>query len=138
MSKRTRALILAATLAAMNLAGLTAVAHAQANDDPDGKQARRPATQRQVGQTWHEPPLTAPQQNPADVALQRVLARERFFVPTGPPAQVTAPAPAEPSRQPSWLLASLGGFAAGLALAGGLAVLAARRVSRRARIPHAA
>jgi hypothetical protein len=39
MSKRTRALVLAATLAAMNLAGLTAVAHAQANDDPDGKVA---------------------------------------------------------------------------------------------------
>jgi hypothetical protein len=48
MSKRTRALVLAATLAAMNLAGLTAVAHAQAND-PDGKQGRRAATERQVG-----------------------------------------------------------------------------------------
>jgi hypothetical protein len=36
------------TLAAMNLAGLTAVAHAQAND-PDGKQGRRAATERQVG-----------------------------------------------------------------------------------------
>jgi hypothetical protein len=32
MSKRTRALILGATLAAMSLAGMTAVAQAQAND----------------------------------------------------------------------------------------------------------
>jgi hypothetical protein len=40
MSKLTRALILGATLAAMNLVGLTAVAHAQASD-PDGKDARR-------------------------------------------------------------------------------------------------
>jgi hypothetical protein len=50
MSKRTRALILGATLAAMNLAGLTGVAHAQANHDPDGKVARRLATERQAGE----------------------------------------------------------------------------------------
>jgi hypothetical protein len=54
------------------------------------------------------------------------------------PEQPTAPAPPEPSAQPNWLLASLGGFAAGLALAGGLAVLAARRAGRSARIQHAA
>jgi hypothetical protein len=34
MSKLTRVLILGATLAAMNLAALTAVAQAQANDQP--------------------------------------------------------------------------------------------------------
>src|SRR4029453_10681604 len=33
MSKRTRALILASMVAALNLAGMTAVAHAQANDE---------------------------------------------------------------------------------------------------------
>jgi hypothetical protein len=32
MSKQARAIILGVTLAAMNLAGLTSVAHAQAND----------------------------------------------------------------------------------------------------------
>jgi hypothetical protein len=67
-----------------------------------------------------------------------VLARERFSIPSQTPAQPTAPVPPEPSGQPSWLLASLGGFAAGLALAGGLAVLAARRAGRRARVGHAA
>jgi hypothetical protein len=132
MSKRTRALILAATLAAMNLAGLTAVAHAQANHDPDGKDARRLATERQAEEPRRHGQATA------DAALRRVLARERFSIPSQTPEQPTAPAPPEPSAQPNWLLASLGGFAAGLALAGGLAVLAARRTGRRARVGHAA
>jgi hypothetical protein len=138
MSKRTRTLILGATLAAMNLAGLTAVAHAQANHDPDGKDARRLATERQAGEIRRERPVTAQQQAAADATLQRVLARERFSVPNGTPDQPTAPAPPEPSGQPSWLLASLGGLVVGLALAGVLAVLAARRADRRARIRHAA
>ena len=56
MSKRARALILGATLAAMNLAGLTTVAHAQANHDPNGKDARRLATERQAGETRRERP----------------------------------------------------------------------------------
>jgi hypothetical protein len=139
MSKRTRALILGATLAAMNLVGLTAVAHAQANDDPDGKEARRlVTTERQAGEIRRERPLTAQQQTAADASLQQQLARERFSIPSGLPAQVPAPAPAEPSGRPGWLLASLGVLAAGLALAGGLAVLAAKRAGRRARIGHAA
>jgi hypothetical protein len=138
MSKRTRTLILGATLAAMNLAGLTAVAHAQANHDPDGKDARRLATERQAGEIRRERPVTAQQQAAADATLQRVLARERFSVPNGTPDQPTAPAPPEPSGQPSWLLVSLGGLVVGLALAGVLAVLAARRAGRRARIRHAA
>jgi hypothetical protein len=138
MSKRTRALILGVTLAAMNLVGLTAVAHAQANHDPDGKDARRLATERQAGETRRERPVTAQQQATADATLQRVLARERFSIPSETPDQPTAPAPPEPSAQPNWLVASLGGFAAGLALASGLAVLAARQAGRRARVGHAA
>ena len=137
MSKRARTLIFGATLAAMNLAGLTAVAQAQASD-PDGKGARRLATERQAAETERERPVTAQQQAAADAALQRVLARERFSIPSQTPDQPTAPAPPEPSGQPSWLVASLGGFAAGLALAGGLAVLAARRTGRTARVGHAA
>jgi hypothetical protein len=154
----------------MNLAGLTAVAHAQANHDPDGKDARRLATERQVGESWRHHQVapesqtttdpaaqralarqrywyyqsmltwrrqTAHEQTAADAALQRVLARERFAIPSQTPDQPTTPAPPEPSRQPSWLLASLGGLVVGLALAGGLAVLAARRAGRRARIRHA-
>jgi hypothetical protein len=134
MSKRTRALVLAATLAAMNLAGLTAVAHAQANDDPDGKVARRPPSERQVGEAWRHAQVATPEQTAADAALQRQLARERFSIPNGTPA----PAPPEHSGTPGWLLASLGVLAAALALAGGLAVLAAKRASRRARIRPAA
>jgi hypothetical protein len=56
MSSRTRALIVGATLAAMHLAAMTAVAHAQAIDEPTGKQAaRRSPTQGQAGEAWHQP-----------------------------------------------------------------------------------
>ena len=56
MSKRTRALIIGATLAAMNLAGLTAVAHAQATNE--AKDARRPPSGscRRTGPTTTTPP----------------------------------------------------------------------------------
>jgi hypothetical protein len=135
MSKRTRVLVLGAALAAMNLAGLTAVAHAQATNE--AKDARRPPTERQVGETWRHSQAATPEQTAADAALQRQLARERHSIPSATPAQVPAPVPDEPSGTPGWLLASLGVLAA-LALAGGLAVLAAKRAGRRARIRHAA
>jgi hypothetical protein len=138
MSKLARTFILGATLAVMNLAGLTSVAHAQANHDPDGKDARRPPTERQVGESWRHRQTASPEQTAADAALQRVLARERFSIPSQTPDQPTTPAPPESSGQPSWLIPSLGGFAAGLALAGGLAMLATRRAGRRARVGHAA
>jgi hypothetical protein len=138
MSKLTRALILGATLAAMHLAGLTTVAHAQANHDPDGKDARRLATERQAEEPRRHGQVASKDQAAAQAALQRVLAREHHSIPSATPAQPTAPVPDEPSGQPGWLAASLGGFAAGLALAGGLAALAARRAGRRARVGHAA
>jgi hypothetical protein len=136
MSKLTRALILGAALAAMNLAGMTAVAQAQATNE--AKDARRPPTERQVGETWRHGQAATPEQTAADAALQRQLARERFSIPSATPAQVPAPGSAEPSGPPGWLLASLGVLAAALALVGGLAVLAAKRAGRRARIRHAA
>ena len=136
MSKRTRALILGAALAAMNLAGMTAVAHAQATNE--AKDARRPPTERQVGETWRHGQAATPEQTAADAALQRQLARERFSIPNATPAQVPAPVPDESSGTPGWLLTSLGVLAATLVLAGGLAVLAARRAGRRARIGRAA
>jgi hypothetical protein len=138
MSKLTRVLTVAAMLAAMHLADLTTVAHAQANDDPDGKVARRPPTERQVGEAWRHGQVATPEQTAAHAALQRQLARERFSIPSATPAQVPAPVPDEPSGTPGWLLASLGVLAAALALAGGLAVLAAKRAGRRARIRTAA
>jgi hypothetical protein len=131
MSKLARTLVLGAMLAAMNLAGMTAVAHAQAND------ARRPPTERQVGESWRQPQVASQEQTAADAALRRQLARERFSIPSGTPAQVPAPEPAEPSGQPGWLVPLLAVLAAALAVSGGLAVTAAKRASRRVRAGHA-
>jgi hypothetical protein len=141
MSKLTRTLAVAATLAAVTLAGMTTVAHAYpldpATDQPTSHQARRSPTQGQVGEAWHRHPATAQhntaQNMAADAALRRVLARERFSIPDQPAAPVPAPAPAQPNRQAGWVLASIGVLAA-LLLVAGLAVLAARRASRRARL----
>ena len=137
MSKLARTLVLGAMLAAMNLAGMTAVAQAQPND-PDGKDARRPPTEGQVGEAWRKRPVTSSQQTAADAALQRQLARERSSIPNGTPAQAPAPAQApDPSGQPSWLFPSLAVLAAVLAVSGGLAVTATKRASRRVRAGHA-
>ena len=138
MPKLTRVLVLGAALAAMNLAGLTAAAQAQANDDPDGKGTRQPPSERQVGESWRHDQVAPQQQAAADAALRRVLAREHASIPSGTPAQVSAPAPTDPSGQPGWLLTSLAGLAAVLVLVAGLAVLAARRAGRRVRVGHAA
>jgi hypothetical protein len=138
MSKFARVLVVGATLAAMNLAGLTAVAHARANDDPDGRNARRLATERQAGDTWRKRPPVTSQPTTMDAAVRQLL-RERSSIPSGTPAQAPAPTrAAEPSGQSGWLLASLGGLAAAMALIAGLAVVVARRAGRRARIRHAA
>jgi hypothetical protein len=63
MSKLARALTIGAMLAAMDLAGMTAVA--QASNEPAGNQdARRPPTEAQVGESWRHP-VTVPVR-PAD------------------------------------------------------------------------
>jgi hypothetical protein len=123
MSNRTRSLILGATLAAMNLAGMTAIAQAQ---PPDGiEQFRRGERASQ-------------EQTTSDATVRRLLARERFSIPSPTPAQVPAPVqPDQPNGQPTWLVVSLGGLAAVLAVVAGLALLAVRRANRRARVGHA-
>ena len=167
MSKLARALILGATLAAMNLAGLTAIA--QANDQPAGADAveqfrrgerasqEQPTTGKAVeefrrGERASQEQTTtgkaveafrrgeraSQEQTAADAAVQRQLARERHSIPSATPSQVPAPVPDEPSGTPGWLLASLGVLVAALAFAGGMAVLAAKRAGRRTRIRHAA
>jgi hypothetical protein len=137
MSKLARALILGITLAAINLTG--AVAQAQATDQPAGQQAtRRPPTERQVGEPWRHHQVTSPAQAAADTAHRRQTAQEQSYNPGTTPTQVPAPVPDEPSRPTGWLLASVGVLVATLALAGGLAVRAARRTRRRARLEHAA
>jgi carbohydrate-binding DOMON domain-containing protein len=142
MSKLTRTLVVGATLAAITLAGMTTVAHAYpldpATDQPTSHHARRPPTQGQVGEAWHQHPVTSQQktaqETAADATVGRMQARERFSIPNQTPAQVPAPAPAQPSGQPDWLVVSLGMLAAVLAVVAGLAVLAARRANRRARV----
>ena len=109
----------------MNLAGMTAVAQAQANDE--GKSVRRPPTEGQVGETWRKRPVTSQQQTAADAAARRQLAQERSSVPGGTPAPEQVD---EPSGQPGWLVLGLAVTAA-LALVAGLAVMAARRASRK-------
>jgi hypothetical protein len=64
MSKLTRTLILAATVAAMNLAGMTAIAHAHTSDDPASTRHRvlgqlelltgddAATSQQQVAENW--------------------------------------------------------------------------------------
>jgi hypothetical protein len=52
MSKLARAVVLGATLAAMNLAAMTTVAQAQTTDDLDGKGARQPPTQGGLSRLW--------------------------------------------------------------------------------------
>jgi hypothetical protein len=135
MSKLTRTLVIGATLAAMHLAGMTAVAQAQAHDEP----VRQPPTERQVGESWrHRQAASQQQQTTAEATLGRVQARERFSIPNPSPAGAPAPVPPKQSGQPGRLIAGLGGLVAALALAGGLGVLVARRTRRRARLEHAA
>jgi hypothetical protein len=137
MSKLARALVLGATLAAMNLAAMTTVALAQANDEPTSTQdARQPPTEAQVGEAWRHPQVAAEQPTVADNTKQpptEAQVGEPWRHPTSAPVP-----PAELSGQPGWLIPSLGILAAVLVLAGGLAVLAARRAGRRARVGHAA
>jgi hypothetical protein len=76
MSKLARSLILGATLAAMNLAGLTAVAQAQAND-PDGKHARRLATEAQVGEPYRSDQGAPAAQGQSADAVERFRQGER-------------------------------------------------------------
>ena len=90
------------------------------------------AAQRKLAENWTY--YHATRMSPAELKVW-MQAKVRANTPTYPPAPVR---PAEPSGQPGWLLASLSGLAAALALSGGLAVLGARRAGRRARVGHAA
>ena len=162
MSNRARALVLGVTLAAMHLAGLTAVAQAQPSDEPASNQdPRRPPTEAQVGEpyrTYHDAlgaqaqtaqdaaveqfrrgERASQQQPTTDATLRRLLARERSSIPSGTPAQVPVPVqPPQPGGQPDWLVPAIGGLTAALGLVAGLVVLATRRAGRRVRAGQAA
>jgi hypothetical protein len=118
---------------------MAAVAHAQSNDEPTSSQdARRPPSERQVGEPWRHGQVASQDQAAADTAHRRELAREQSSIPSGTPAQAPAPEPAESSGRPGWLVASLGVLVAALALVAGVAVMAARRARRRVQAGQAA
>jgi hypothetical protein len=99
MSKLTRVQTFGAMLAAMHLAGMTAVAHAQVNDPASGQGARQAPTERQVGESWRHRKVASQEQAAADATLGRVLARERFSIPTRRPP--TCPRQSLPNRADS-------------------------------------
>jgi hypothetical protein len=147
MSKLTRTLIIGATLAAMHLAGMTAVAQAKPSDALErylrGERASHEQstaddpTQRELADRWNHY-NHATRMSPAELKAW-MQAKDNGDTATQPPAQVPAPVqPTEPTGQPAWLVVSLGGLAAALAFVAGLALLAARRANRRARVGQAA
>jgi hypothetical protein len=133
MSKLARVLALGALLTAVNLASLTAVAHAT-DDTAATQDGQRPPTERQVGEAWRHRGVTADQSpvagNPQRPPLERQVGEYYRH-------HVTAARPAEPSGQPGWLIPAIGVLAA-LALCGGLAVTTTRRAHRRVRARPAA
>ena len=131
MSKRIRTLVVTATLAAITLAGTSTAAYAQVTDE----HARRPPTQGQVGESWHQRQVTAEQPTIASDARRpptESQVGESWRHQTSVPGR-----PAEPGRQPGWRIASLVFLATALALVGGLAVLAATRPSRGPQVGQA-
>jgi hypothetical protein len=142
MSRLARTLVLAATLAAMLLAGLTAAvqAHPAVGGDAARGQAlaqeryyesfdrQDPATQAALAQeryysTWgYEVP-----------AVRQALAQEHYYS-TWRASDPTAAAPAPPSGQPAWLVPVIGVLAAALALLGIRATMITRRRRGRVRV----
>ena len=135
MSKLVRAAALAAMLAAMNLAGVTAVAQAHTTYHATRQDAWRPPSDRQVSKAQHQRRVPSPEQAAADAAhLRLLLAEQRSSIPNGAPAHAISPMrPAEPSGQAGWLAPALGVLAVVLALVAGVAVRAARRTNRTQR-----
>jgi hypothetical protein len=122
MSRLARALMLAATLAATTLAGLTAAAQAHPTSDDA---ARRQALAQERYYTSFDR---------QDNATQAALAQERYYGTSRPGEEPTAPAPpAEPNRP----VVVLGAVAAALVLVA-LTTITATRTRRRLRVRQAA
>src|SRR6266540_745947 len=71
MSKLARTITIGAVLAAMNLASVTAIAHAK-GEPPSKQDARRPPTEGRVGEPWHRRvnvPVRPPEPNGQPVSL---------------------------------------------------------------------
>jgi hypothetical protein len=98
----------------------------------DEQAARRPPTQSQVGEAWHQPQV-APAGPEVAGDARRPPTEGQVAEPWRDQTNVPA-RPVERDGQPGWRLASLGFLAAALALAGGLAVHAATRPGRSTRV----
>jgi hypothetical protein len=91
------------------------------------------ATQRELSERWTYY-YHATRMSPADLKAW-LQAQQRTHNFTPPAAQVPAPAPhAQPTGQPDRLVVALGMLATALAIIAALAVVAARRANRRARV----
>ena len=157
MSKLTRALIVGATLVAMNLAGLAAIA--QPNGEGSITQPRVTENWNYYNQSTRVPPAQLKARMQADATQREQSDRLAYYnqatrmspaelkawtgandgadTPTAPTAPVAPARPAEPNGQPGWLVVSLGILAAAMAAVAGLAVLVARRAVRTARLGQA-
>jgi hypothetical protein len=137
MSRLTRVLVLGAMLAAMTLAGLTAVAQAQptggdekraSQDQSTGDSVKRAAeAQERYYSTWSY----------GNPAAQQALAQERYYSTWGY-GDTPAPAPDRPAGRPVWLVPAIGVLACLLALLGVLATMLVRRARGRVRVHQAA
>jgi hypothetical protein len=167
MSKLARTLTMAAMVAAMQLAGMTAVAHAHSSTDPASARHRALGREELLATADHA--VAAQQQPTDDAVVRRLLARERASIPNGAPGHTAAdaahprllldedrstllnlpnPAPtqptspvqpaATPSGQTGRRIPALGVLAAVLALAAGVTVVATRRAGRSHRASQTA
>ena len=127
MSKLARALLVAGMLAAMNLAAMTAVAHAQPPTHPSSRQADA-TVQRLLARER----FTVPDQGPANPRLLLEEPRSSLLnLPDAAPAQAAGPVRAAEHRgRPGWLASALAALVLGVTLGAGAAVLATRRTNR--------
>jgi hypothetical protein len=129
MSKLARALALAAMLAAMGLAGMTAIAQAHPTEPGIRQGARRPPTDPQVEKAWPQRLAAAQRQAPGEATVRRLLARSGSPSPTGRPPRQPAPSgPPHTVARPAGSAPALAVLA--VVLAAGIAVPAARRAHR--------
>jgi hypothetical protein len=137
MSKLRRTLVVAATLAAMNLAGMTAIAQptdVSENWNAYNQSTRVPPAELKARQEQSDRWSyynQATRMSPADLKAW-TQADNRPVTPASPPAEAPAP-----GGEPGWLVVSLGILAAAMAAVAGLALLAARRAIRTARLGQA-
>jgi hypothetical protein len=154
MSKLARALVVGATLAALNLAAMATVAHATEHTiEPYA----RPPLERQVGESYrHRQVAPENSQTTTDPAAQRALARQRYWYyqstlaarqgqdrlqpplesRVGEQYRTPSNAPVQPA-EPNPPIALIGLLAAALALIGALVAMTVSRAGRKARVRQA-